>query len=69
MGGFPELALSEDDAFSQRMLREEVVDKVMNNDVLTAQGALRITKRSGDYGVNQFHMTVQLCGSIIKSKM
>jgi len=29
IGGFPELALSSDDAFSQRMLREDVVDKVI----------------------------------------
>jgi predicted AAA+ superfamily ATPase len=28
IGGFPELALLSDDAFSQRMLREDVVDKV-----------------------------------------
>ena len=35
VGGFPELALSSDDAFSQRMLREDVVDKVIKRDVLT----------------------------------
>jgi len=35
IGGFPELALSSDDAFSQRMLREDVVDKVIKRDVLT----------------------------------
>ncbi|MFZ3130074.1 MAG: ATP-binding protein [Desulfosporosinus sp.] len=35
VGGFPELALSNDDAFSQRMLREDVVDKVIKRDVLT----------------------------------
>ncbi|MFT8311087.1 MAG: ATP-binding protein [Sporolactobacillus sp.] len=35
VGGFPELALSHDDAFSQRMLREDVVDKVIKRDILT----------------------------------
>jgi len=35
VGGFPELALSSDDVFSQRMLREDVVDKVIKRDVLT----------------------------------
>ncbi len=34
VGGFPELALSSDDAFSQRMLREDVVDKVIKRDIL-----------------------------------
>jgi len=34
VGGFPELALSQDDAFSQRMLREDVVDKVIKRDIL-----------------------------------
>lgn len=35
IGGFPELVLSDDDAYSQRMLREDVVDKVIKRDVLT----------------------------------
>ncbi len=35
IGGFPELALSDDDAYAQRMLREDVVDKVIKRDVLT----------------------------------
>ncbi|MBK5263307.1 MAG: ATP-binding protein [Peptostreptococcaceae bacterium] len=35
IGGFPELALSSDDALSQRMLREDVVDKVIKRDILT----------------------------------
>ncbi len=35
VGGFPELALSSDDAFSQRMLREDVVDKVIKRDLLS----------------------------------
>ncbi|MCO7124428.1 DUF4143 domain-containing protein [Sporolactobacillus shoreicorticis] len=35
VGGFPELALSSDDTLSQRMLREDVVDKVIKRDILT----------------------------------
>ena len=35
IGGFPELVLSDDDAYAQRMLREDVVDKVIKRDVLT----------------------------------
>ncbi|MCM1044925.1 MAG: ATP-binding protein [Candidatus Gastranaerophilales bacterium] len=35
IGGFPELVLSDDDVYSQRMLREDVVDKVIKRDVLT----------------------------------
>lgn len=35
IGGFPELVLSHDDAYAQRMLREDVVDKVIKRDVLT----------------------------------
>jgi len=35
IGGFPELALSDDDTYSHRMLREDVVDKVIKRDVLT----------------------------------
>lgn len=35
VGGFPELVLSDDDAYAQRMLREDVVDKVIKRDVLT----------------------------------
>ena len=35
VGGFPELALSDDDAYAQRMLREDVVDKVIKRDVLS----------------------------------
>lgn len=34
VGGFPELVLATDDIFSQRMLREDVVDKVIKRDVL-----------------------------------
>jgi len=35
IGGFPELVLSDDDAYAQRTLREDVVDKVIKRDVLT----------------------------------
>lgn len=35
IGGFHELVLSDDDAYAQRMLREDVVDKVIKRDVLT----------------------------------
>lgn len=35
VGGFPELVLSDDDYYAQRMLREDVVDKVIKRDVLT----------------------------------
>lgn len=35
IGGFPELVLSDDDEYAQRMLREDVVDKVIKRDVLT----------------------------------
>lgn len=35
VGGFPELVLSDDDIYAQRILREDVVDKVIKRDVLT----------------------------------
>lgn len=35
IGGFPELVLSDDDVYAQRMLREDVVEKVIKRDVLT----------------------------------
>lgn len=35
VGGFPELVLSEDDVYAQRILREDVVDKVIKRDVLS----------------------------------
>ena len=35
IGGFPELVFSDDDAHAQRMLREDVVDKVIKRDVLS----------------------------------
>lgn len=33
IGGFPELVLSNDDSYAQRMLREDVVDKVLKRDM------------------------------------
>lgn len=33
VGGFPELALSKDEYYAQRMLREDVVDKVLKRDI------------------------------------
>ncbi|HBN85395.1 MAG TPA: AAA family ATPase [Clostridiales bacterium] len=35
IGGFPELVLTDDDMYAQRILREDVVDKVIKRDVLT----------------------------------
>lgn len=35
IGGFPELVLSDDDMYAQRMLREDVADKVIKRDVLS----------------------------------
>lgn len=35
IGGFPELVLADDDMYAQRMLREDVVDKVIKRDVLS----------------------------------
>lgn len=33
IGGFPELVLADDDAYAQRLLREDVVDKVIKRDM------------------------------------
>lgn len=35
VGGFPELALAQDDFYAQQVLQEDVVDKVIKRDVLT----------------------------------
>lgn len=35
VGGFPELAMSKDEYYAQRMLREDVVDKVIKRDIPT----------------------------------
>lgn len=33
VGGFPELALAEDDFFAQQIMREDIVDKVLKRDL------------------------------------
>lgn len=33
IGGFPELALANDDSYAQRILREDIVDKVLKRDI------------------------------------
>lgn len=33
MGGFPELALSKDDVYAQRILHEDIVDKALKRDL------------------------------------
>ena len=33
VGGFPELALSSDDVYAQRILREDIVDKALKRDL------------------------------------
>ena len=33
VGGFPELALSKDEAFAQRLMRDDIVDKVLKRDI------------------------------------
>ncbi|MDR2870018.1 MAG: AAA family ATPase, partial [Deferribacteraceae bacterium] len=33
VGGFPELALSKDEAYAQRILRDDIVDKVLKRDI------------------------------------
>ena len=35
VGGFPELALSKDDVYAQRILREDIVDKALKRDIPT----------------------------------
>lgn len=35
IGGFPELVLAKDDRYAQRVLREDVVDKVIKRDILS----------------------------------
>ncbi|MDE6032326.1 MAG: ATP-binding protein [Oscillospiraceae bacterium] len=35
VGGFPELALSENDIFAQQLMRDDVVDKVLKRDLLS----------------------------------
>lgn len=38
VGGFPELALSSDDYYAQRMLREDIVDKALKRDLPSIYG-------------------------------
>ena len=42
MGGFPELALSSDDVYSQRILREDIVDKALKRDLPSIYGLRNI---------------------------
>ena len=38
VGGFPELALSSDDVYAQRVLREDIVDKALKRDLPSVYG-------------------------------
>lgn len=38
VGGFPELALSKDDLYAQRVLREDIVDKALKRDIPAVYG-------------------------------
>ena len=42
VGGFPELALSQDDVFAQRLLREDIVDKALKKDLPSIYGIRNI---------------------------
>ncbi len=42
VGGFPELALSDDTAFAQRVLREDVADKVLKRDLTALFGTRNV---------------------------
>lgn len=42
VGGFPELALSQDNLFAQRMLREDIVDKALKRDLPAVYGIRNI---------------------------
>lgn len=42
IGGFPELALSDDTVFAQRVLREDVVDKVLKRDLTALFGTRNV---------------------------
>lgn len=42
VGGFPELALSQDNIFAQRMLREDIVDKALKRDLPAVYGIRNI---------------------------
>ncbi len=43
VGGFPELALSKDDFYAQRILREDIVDKALKRDLPAIYGIRNIT--------------------------
>lgn len=43
VGGFPELALSSDDLYAQRVLREDIVDKALKRDLPTIYGIRNIS--------------------------
>jgi predicted AAA+ superfamily ATPase len=42
VGGFPELALSSDDLYAQRILREDIVDKALKRDLPAIYGIRNI---------------------------
>lgn len=42
VGGFPELALSKDDIYAQRILREDIVDKTLKRDIPSIYGIRNI---------------------------
>ena len=42
VGGFPELALSKDDLYAQRVLREDIVDKALKRDIPAIYGIRNI---------------------------
>ncbi len=42
IGGFPELALSKDDLYAQRILREDIVDKALKRDIPSIYGIRNI---------------------------
>jgi len=43
VGGFPELALSSDDLYAQRVLREDIVDKALKRDLPSIYGIRNIS--------------------------
>lgn len=43
VGGFPELALSNDDVYSQRILREDIVDKALKRDLPAIYGIRNVS--------------------------
>ncbi|MGN1099406.1 MAG: ATP-binding protein, partial [Christensenellales bacterium] len=43
VGGFPELAISKDDLYAQRILREDIVDKALKRDIPAIYGVRNIS--------------------------